>query len=132
MADDNPAGIDSLDDPPPAAPSLLSTRSRSFKGKDLAPYSFARRLIARTVGDRSDPTADIWALSVVFSLTLSEKEARVLMFNAEAYRDALFKWTETLEKPDLKTARSLAEEILTEAASSEVEQDTPPDPLKKN
>ena len=41
--------IDQFDEAAAPKPELLTPKARTFKGKALAPYSFARRLIGRMV-----------------------------------------------------------------------------------
>lgn len=113
------ADLDKFDIPP--APALLAPAIRHFKGKPLAAYSFARRLLARDVLKPPGTPADsVWTLATVYVLTLSEDEARGALFDVSSFRSNLFKWIETLENADYKTALDLADVILEEAKSAEV------------
>ena len=114
-------GIDEFDTETAPAPALLAGALHKFKGKPLAPYSFARRLIARDILKPPHlPVDSVWTLATVYVLTLSEEDARAALFDGSKFRGDLFKWIEALERDDYKTALDLADRILEESKAAEV------------
>ena len=113
--------IDQFDEAAAPKPELLTPKARTFKGKALAPYSFARRLIGRMVlRTEQEPADEVWSLALVFILSLPEAEAQAMLYDKAGFKVALFKWIDGLDASDYPAAVALADEITKEATEARV------------
>lgn len=113
--------IDQFDEAAAPKPELLTPKARTFKGKALAPYSFARRLIGRMVlRTEQEPADEVWSLALVFILSLPEAEAQAMLYDKAGFKAALFKWIDGLDASDYPAAVALADEITKEATEARV------------
>lgn len=124
------AGIDEFDQTPPAAG--LTAAARSFNGIALAPYSYGRRLLWRSLFGNVDEAADqIASLSLIFTLTRRDEAARDFLFNVPAFKTAFGRWLDERAKGDYSEALALADVILAEAKAAEVRPAEDPGGLPK-
>jgi hypothetical protein len=113
--------IDQFDEAAAPRPELLSAKARTFKGKALAPYSFARRLIGRMVlRSEQEPADEVWSLALIFVLSLPDPEAQAMLYDKARFKAELFKWIDGLDASDYPAAVALADEITKEATESRV------------
>jgi hypothetical protein len=113
------AGLDEFDETP--SPASLTAAARNFKGIALAPYSYGRRLLWRSIFGNVDAAASqVASFSLIFTLSISEDIAREFLFDVPAFKVAFGKWLDEREEGDYKIAVDLADVILAEAKKAEV------------
>lgn len=114
------AALDEFDLPPPDA-ALLSPEVRTFLGKPLAPYSFGRRIVSRSVlRDAPDAADEVWTLSIIFILSLDEGQARAALYDVKTFKADLGRWIDQLTPAKYAEAVILADAILKEAKAADV------------
>ncbi len=124
-------GTDEFDNTGTPPPSLLSGPGRSFMGKPLAPYSYARRLLWRSLFNGGMEAADqIFSLGLIFALAVTETQARDYLFDSKRFKADFMAWLD-VGKPDYKVVVALANAILEEANKTEVKAVEDHDPLAK-
>lgn len=105
--------------PPPAA--LMEPRQFKWSDKTLAPYSFARRLMWRSLFSEKDiPPDQAYSPALIFILSLTEEEARAYFHDMPALRSAFWEWMKGLSTDDYPEMVDRADEILKEAKRGEV------------
>ena len=113
------AGMDHFDETP--SPAGLSPPLRSFKGLQLARYSYGRRLLWRSIfGDVDAAAPQIASFALIFTLSLSQDQAREWLFDVPTFKAAFARWVDDREEGDYGIVVALADEILAEAKAAEV------------
>lgn len=113
------AEIDQFDQAPD--PRALAPAAHTFKGKPLAPYTFGRRLIARSVLAPSlNPADQVWPLAVIYVLSLDEPHAQAALYDVPKFQADLYRWIDSLDAGDYPDALKVAEKVLEEAKKAEV------------
>jgi hypothetical protein len=104
--------------PPPA---LLASAPHRFNGKDLAPYSYGRRLLWRALFTSNDNAADqLFSLSLIFVLSLDDPAACDYLFDIKRAKADFYAWLEARGPDDYKAAVVEADAILAEAKKADV------------
>lgn len=85
----------------------------TFKGKPLAPYSFARKVIFQNLREKDDdPVPEFFTLALVFILLASKETAQAWIFDAKRCRRELLAWMEDFDPADYQPALDTVNAII--------------------